>query len=139
VFAEVEEVGAMARILIIDDEDLVRFTLRAMLEGEAHEVLEAENGEQGIPILEETQVDVVISDILMPVREGLETITEVKSRWPEIPVIAIFGGGRFGNTNYLEMAAQMGATTTLRKPFTRDDLLAKLDMCLRSGGDNGAN
>lgn len=120
----------MATILIIDDDKPVRFTVSAMLADEGHEALEAENGTQGIATLEGRAVDVVITDILMPEREGLETILEIRRRWPDLPVIAISGGGRAGTANYLEMAADLGATTTLDKPFARADLLAKLEMCL---------
>jgi DNA-binding NtrC family response regulator len=120
----------MATILIIDDEKPIRFTVTAMLADEGHEVLEAENGQQGIAVLEDCPVDVVVTDILMPEREGLETIMEIRRRWPDVSVIAISGGGRTGTANYLEMAVELGATTTLDKPFTRTELLAELETCL---------
>ena len=120
----------MATILIIDDEKPIRFTVTAMLADEGHEVLEAENGQQGIAVLEDCPVDVVVTDILMPEREGLETIMEIRRRWPDVSVIAISGGGRTGTANYLKMAAELGANATLDKPFTRAELLAELDTCL---------
>jgi DNA-binding NtrC family response regulator len=120
----------MATILIIDDEKPIRFALAAMLAGEGHEVLQAENGSRGIAVLEGCPVDVVISDILMPEKEGLETIIELRRRWPDLPVIAISGGGRTGTANYLYLAAQLGATATLDKPFTRAEMLARLETCL---------
>ncbi len=120
----------MARILIIDDEELVRYTVRKILDGKGHEVAEAKNGDEGMKLHRMEPFDIVITDILMPVREGLETITELRREFPAQKIIAISGGGRTGNLDYLRMAEKMGVSGILPKPFTPDDLLENVDHCL---------
>lgn len=116
----------MARILVIDDEELVRFSIADILAEAGHEVFEAENGREGIDVLREQPVDIVITDLLMPEQEGLETITTLRSQWPDLPVIAISGGGRTGNLDFLDSAKKLGASATLAKPFSRDEILTVL-------------
>lgn len=120
----------MARILIIDDEALVRYTIRDALGEAGHEVSEAENGEVGLARLAAAPVDLVITDILMPEKEGLATIGEIKARWPALPVIAISGGGRVGKSGFAEAATALGADAALAKPFTAAELLAAVRECL---------
>ncbi|NIQ94592.1 MAG: response regulator [Desulfuromonadales bacterium] len=112
----------MARILIVDDEDLVRTTLRQALETADHEVLEAANGKEALEVLENHGLDLVIADIVMPVKEGVETIVELRQRRPDLKIIAISGGGRTGNLDYLELARKFGADKTLSKPFEIDEI-----------------
>ena len=114
----------MARILIVDDDDLIRFTLREMLEGGGHEVLEADTGDACLEMQEATPFDVVVTDIIMPGRDGIETVMELKRTYPDLRVVAISGGGRTHNMSYLDFARRFGADATLAKPFTRDELLA---------------
>ena len=114
---------ANRRILIIDDEAPVRQMLRATLEREGHQVSEANDGEQGLRVLQREPVDLLITDLIMPGKEGLETIGEVRGRFPDLPVIAISGGGRIGPEGYLELARAMGARHCLAKPFTRQKLV----------------
>ena len=113
----------MARILVIDDEELVRFTLKQALEKAGHEVVEATNGNDGIEIYQQSPVDLIITDIIMPQKEGIETIVELRRDDPDVKIIAISGGGRTGTTNYLELAQTFGARHVLRKPFGRQELL----------------
>ena len=120
----------MARILIIDDEDLVRFTLRKMLESEAHEVIEANDGEEGIVRQKAQPSDLVIMDIVMPNKEGIETIREFVRLYPDVPIIAISGGGQEGNLTSLETALKTGAKSTIAKPFTQEDLIDHVNACL---------
>lgn len=116
----------MARILIIDDENLVRFALRQVLEDAGYGVEEAEDGEKGLEHMAANGIDLVITDIVMPNKEGIQTITEIKATKPEIPVLAISGGGRIGKVDYLSSSREAGADDTLRKPFTDDVLLEKV-------------
>lgn len=113
----------MARILIIDDEKLVRATLLQTLEKAGHEVIEAANGKDGIALYEETGADLVITDIIMPEKEGIETILDLRRDHPELKIIAISGGARIGATNHLELAGTAGAQCVLQKPFAQQDLL----------------
>ena len=113
----------MARILVIDDEELVRFTLRQILQKAGHEVVEATNGKNGIEVFKQSPVDLIITDIIMPQKEGIETIVELRRDYPDVGIIAISGGGRTRTTNYLELAQTFGARHILRKPFGRHELL----------------
>ncbi len=120
----------MARILIIDDEDELRAMLRQMLEQAGHEVAEAVNGAEGIQLYEQDTHDLIITDIIMPEKEGVETIIELRRADPDLPIIAISGGGRLEATDFLTMAKKLGARRTLSKPFRRDQLLEAVGACL---------
>lgn len=116
----------MARILIIDDDANVRYTLRQMLESAEHEVFEAPDGAAGVSLFRQKRPELVITDIFMPERDGLETILTLKSEFPTVKIIAISGGGQLGNLSYLEMARAFGAERVLVKPFIRQDLLTAI-------------
>ena len=94
----------MARILIIDDEDELRILLRQMLEHAGHEVTEAVNGTEGIELYERDTHELIITDIIMPEMEGVETMLALRRTDPELPIIAISGGGRLDATDFLTMA-----------------------------------
>ena len=117
----------MANILIIDDDKRSRTVLRMILEDEGHEVEDAPDGEKGISIYKERGADVVITDILMPVKEGLETIMELKQISPSLKIIAISGGGRIRPEGYLMSAISLGADRAFSMPVKRNDLLAATD------------
>lgn len=112
------------RILILDDEKLVRFTLRQILEGAGYDVSEAATGDACLEMQKANPFDVIITDIIMPGREGIEIVMELKQAYPRLRVIAISGGGRNHNMSYLDFASRLGADATLAKPFTDDELLA---------------
>ena len=120
----------MARILIIDDEPNVRSMLRRMLHQAGHQVSEASNGAEGIKLYEQNQPDLIITDILMPEKEGIETIIALHRADPDLPIIAISGGGRSGGTNFLSSAEKLGARHTLSKPFRGDQLLSAVSESL---------
>lgn len=120
----------MARILVIDDEDLARFTVANILESAGHEVVEASDGEEGLALQKEHPFDLVVTDIIMPKKEGVETIVELKRDFPDMKVIAISGGGRTRNLDFLELAKQFGADKILAKPFTEEELLENVNACL---------
>ena len=113
----------MHRILVVDDEELAPFTLREILESAGYEVAEARNGKECVDKQRASPFDLVITDIIMPEQEGIQTITEMRSDKPDAKIIAISGGGRIGNTDFLKMAQQYGADAILAKPFTDEQLL----------------
>ena len=113
----------MAKILIIDDEEQVRLYLRSILEPEGYEVVEAPDGKVGLQLYREEPVDLIITDVFMPEKEGLETIRELRSEYPEVKIIAISGGGRDIDLDFLPLAKQLGALRTLKKPFDRQEML----------------
>lgn len=113
----------MATILIIEDDNDLRHTLKKAILLDQHEAIEAEDGNNGLEILEKNSVDMVITDIFMPNKEGLETIEEIKSRFPSIKIIAMSGGGKSGFTEFLDFALEMGADKAFLKPVDLDQLL----------------
>lgn len=122
----------MADILVIDDNPEFRDILRQHLEGNGHRVSLAENGERGLDLLEKGRFDIVLTDILMPQRDGVEVLRETKRRWPGLPVIAISGGGWIAATELLGMAERLGADQVLQKPVRRDDLINAVNEALRA-------
>ncbi len=115
----------------MDDDDLVRATLSHILIAADYEVTEAANGEEGLLKYEDGNFDLVITDILMPQKEGIETIQELRAIGRAIKIIAISGGDRTGNKMYLQMAEKLGADGVLSKPIRRQDLLAKIEAVLK--------
>jgi CheY-like chemotaxis protein len=121
----------MARILVIDDEELIRETIRMKLEQSGHVVTEAANGVEGLRALEDGLFDLVVTDIIMPEQEGIETIRKIRHRDPLVAIIAISGGGRGRNYQFLDIAKKLGANEALSKPFTGSQLLALVETTLR--------
>ncbi len=113
----------MARILIIDDDEQVLAMLRQTLERKGYEVLDAPDGKVGIKLYQEDPTDLIITDIIMPGKEGIETIMELKRNFPDVKIIAISGGGRINPEEYLDMADKLGAKRTFAKPVEREELL----------------
>lgn len=115
------------RILLIDDDDLFRKSARLMLEHAGHAVTEASEGGEGIRVYRGGDIDVVITDLIMPGKEGLETIRELRVIDPKVRIIAISGGGRVNAFDYLPVAKAFGALRVLDKPFTDADLFKALE------------
>jgi len=111
----------MATILLIDDEDSVRMVFQVALERAGYLVLTAENGKQGLRLLEHQAVDLILVDIFMPEMDGLELIPLLRKTQPATKIIAISGGS--GKMNHLETAKYLGAHDTLKKPFSLQTLL----------------
>jgi DNA-binding NtrC family response regulator len=118
------------RVLLIDDEQMVRKIVRKMLERSSHEVTEAENGRLGLEQLKTGTFDLVITDIIMPEMEGVETLLTVREQYPSVKVIAMSGGGRTGNIDFLSAAEKLGASAILHKPFTLGSLTAAIETTL---------
>lgn len=117
----------MSRILVIDDDQQIRELIREILERASHTVFEADNGVAGLQRMSEETVDVVVTDIIMPDKDGLETITELRKSYPEVRIIAISGGGRRVNRDYLPTAQAFGADRVLYKPFRPQDVMDAID------------
>ena len=114
----------MARILIMDDDNQFRGMLRIMLENAGYkDIVEAENGHIGMKLIRKDHFDLVITDIIMPDKEGIETIMEIRKDFPAIKIIAMSGGGKIGADSYLVMAGHLGAGRTLAKPFKQSELV----------------
>jgi DNA-binding NtrC family response regulator len=115
------------RVLLIDDEQMVRKIVRKMLERSGNEVTEAENGRLGLEQLKTGTFDLVITDIIMPEMEGVETLMTVREQYPNVKVIAMSGGGRTGNIDFLSAAEKLGASAILHKPFTLGSLTTAIE------------
>jgi|LNFM01.2.fsa_nt_gb CheY-like chemotaxis protein len=122
--------GLAAQILLVDDEDMVRMQIRSSLELEGHQVREASNGREAIDMLNGYKPDLMITDILMPEKEGIETIMEVRQKYADIKIIAISGGVRTENMDFLKIAKRLGADLALPKPFGRQQLLTLVNQLL---------
>ena len=121
----------MARILVIDDDPQVRAMLRQMLERAGYEVVDARDGKEAIKRYHEERVDLVITDLIMPEMEGIETIMELQRDNPDAKIIAISGGGRIGPESYLHIAEQLGALRTFAKPIEREEFLETVEEVLK--------
>jgi DNA-binding response OmpR family regulator len=120
----------MACVLVIDDEVLVRETLGNILRRAKYEVITAKNGAEGLAAFRQRPIDLVITDIIMPEKEGIETIIELRRLMPSLPIIAISGGGRTDQIDFLAISKKLGANQALAKPFMAEQLLAAVAACL---------
>jgi CheY-like chemotaxis protein len=112
----------VARILVIDDDPQLRRLLRRYFERYDHVVSEAADGDEGLTRFHAAGADVIITDLIMPGKEGMETILELRQDNPEVKVIAISGGGRVPPEGYLKLAKGIGASRVFSKPFELADL-----------------
>jgi CheY-like chemotaxis protein len=117
----------MVRVLVIDDNEDTREMMRLLLEREGYEVDAAPDGAAGLVLQRQRPAQVVITDIFMPNRDGIETIEQLRREQPAIKVVAISGGGRVAKKEgYLLTARELGAHAVLSKPFDSDELLRTL-------------
>lgn len=119
----------MLTILVIDDVDEARATIIKILKKNGYDTLEANNGQKGLQIIRQHAPDLVITDILMPEMEGLETIKQIKKIDPNLPVIAITASM---DTPYLQIALQFGAVDGLYKPFRHEELISAVKKALKT-------
>jgi CheY-like chemotaxis protein len=119
----VKEEDVMEKILVIDDDAAMRRMVVRALSAKGYDVAEAENGQDGLAAMEHAKPAVVITDILMPKTEGIETITKAKERFPKTKIIAISGGGISRNLMFLDVARALGVDATLAKPFRPAELV----------------
>ena len=121
----------MARILVIDDDPDMRALLEQTLKSAGHEVALAADGRQGVDQYRANPADLVITDLYMPGQEGLETIIELRKRFPEAAIMAV--SGRATAATMLSVAQKLGALEVLQKPFDTAELLAAVGNALRRG------
>lgn len=119
----------MATILVIDDDAGMRRTLIRMLSDE-HMMFEAKDGAEGLTRFAQHAPDLVITDIVMPIKEGIETIRELRRLAPQVRILAISGGGEIRKADYLDMAGKLGANATLPKPVMAAELRAAVKQLL---------
>jgi DNA-binding response OmpR family regulator len=120
----------MARILIIDDDREIRHPLRLALERAGHEVLEAPNGTEGVRLWLDHGADLVITDVFMPEKDGLEVISELRARSPGVKIIALSAGDSTRTLHSLSDARLFGALRTIAKPFRHVEILATIEELL---------
>jgi DNA-binding response OmpR family regulator len=125
----------MKKVLVIDDDAMVRASIVHILEDGGYEVLAAADGIRGMAAFHSEHPDLVITDIVMPDQEGIQTINEIRSANPSAKIIAISGSGRFGQADFLKMARRLGAADTIAKPFDSDELLSRVKACLAQAAD----
>lgn len=113
----------MAKILVIDDESAIAVMLKKMLERAGHEVEIALNGNEGLLMYDKFNPEVLITDIVMPEKEGLELIFDLRRKNPKLKIVAISGGGRFQNEGYLTSAKYLGANLVFQKPIDHKELI----------------
>jgi DNA-binding response OmpR family regulator len=116
----------MTRVLVMDDDAVLRGALRVALEAAGYEVLDAADGDAGLRLHRMHGADLVLVDVFMPERDGLEVIRALRTAIPRPKIVAISGGGRIGDLDVLRAAAALGAARTLQKPFEPHVLLAAI-------------
>jgi DNA-binding NtrC family response regulator len=122
----------MAHILLLDDDQFVIETLSSAITNKGHTLVTARDGKEGIGKFTAERFDLVITDIIMPEKEGIETIMEMRRLAPGTRIVAMSGGGRTGNVEFLQMAEKLGAAATLRKPIRLAEFYETLERCLSS-------
>ena len=119
----------MANVLLIDDDEMLRTVLAIAMEQAGHNVLQADDGQKGVELSRTASVDIVITDLIMPVQEGVETIMTLRRERPRLPIIAI-SGGVSNSKLYLDIAGKIGAKRMLPKPFAPRQLVALIEEIL---------
>jgi DNA-binding response OmpR family regulator len=127
----------MARILLIDDDNALREVLAMALTEAGHVVTQARDGKEGVDLFRMEPAELIITDLIMPGREGIETIMMLRREQPELPVIAI-SGGMTNSAFYLKLAAGLGARRTLAKPFAIAELVGAVAEVLAAAGRSPA-
>jgi CheY-like chemotaxis protein len=120
----------MKHILLVEDDEGLRSLLRISLEKLGHAVTEARDGKEAVALFNKGPVDLVVTDLMMPEKEGLETIRELRRGHPELKIIAMSGGGRTNARDVLKAAKLFGATTVFSKPFSAADLQNEVEKLL---------
>jgi len=121
----------MAKVLVVDDDGAMRRLLRRILEAAGHVVVEAEDGRQGVKSFHAEAPDLVITDVVMPEQEGIQTIRDIRASGSKIGIIAMSGGGADGGALYLNMAQELGADAVLFKPMRPPEVIAQVNALLQ--------
>jgi CheY-like chemotaxis protein len=117
----------MQKILVIDDDPGILRMIEFMLDGSGYQCLSFGNAGEGLAMLDHMAVHLILTDIIMPEMEGIELILHARATFPDLPIIAMSGGGRSSRTDVLHLAQQFGAAMVIPKPFTRAELLAAIE------------
>lgn len=126
-----ERENARLKILLVDDDEWARSGLYVMLQHLGHDIIEAADGVEAIEFLECQSADLVLLDILMPRKDGIETLAEIRRRWPSMKVISMSGGGYYCDPRLtLETSVRLGAVKGLEKPFSVDDLNSAIQLAM---------
>ena len=120
----------MGRILVIDDDPAMRGSMRRILERDGHDLREAGDGAEGLRLFRAEPADVVVTDVLMPGKEGMETIVELREEAPDVRILVVSGGGTMLGESTLSDAQALGADASLAKPFTVDQLRSAVAVLL---------
>lgn len=126
--------GEKKRILVIDDEPTALDVIRKILVHAGYEVLVAENGQEGVELFRQDPCDLVVTDMVMPIKDGLQTILDLRVDSPELPIVAISGGGNISKERYLAVAGYLDKVVTVGKPFTVDTLTTAVQELLEDDG-----
>ncbi len=126
----------MANILVIDDDVQILWVIRKILEKEGHKVISAPDGEMGLQLYQNAPFELVITDMIMPNKSGINLISDILQDYPEARIIAISGGGAIEAERYLQIAKSLGVAQTLTKPFSMQSLLEAVNETL--AGDAGS-
>ncbi len=124
----------MAKILVIEDDEIMNSMILQMLAKAGFEAMGARDGKRGLSLHEVEIFDLIITDIVMPEKEGLETIMAIRKTNKTIPIIAISGGGKISPDQYLKLAQQLGADYSFQKPFDKGPFLSAIRECLSGTG-----
>jgi DNA-binding response OmpR family regulator len=122
------------KVLVIDDEPAVRYAVTRVLESNGYEVTTAPDGVQGMVQFRSSHPDLVITDLIMPEQEGMQTIKQIRQADAEVKILAISGGGRLVNVDFLQVAKRLGADEILPKPFDATELLSTVRQLLTLPG-----
>jgi CheY-like chemotaxis protein len=121
----------MQQILVIDDDELTLEVIRKILEAEGYQVVTALDGQKGLDVFRRNPVDLVITDLVMPVKDGLRTIMEMRGENRNVPIIAISAGGMIAKERYLTAAQYLGDVTAIPKPIKRKEIVETVKRLLK--------
>jgi len=114
--------GSKKRVLVVDDNEDLRSTVQALLQADGFDVAVAADGDAALALNRQHPADVVVTDLFMPDKDGIETIIELKKLYPAIKIVAISGWTSTRGSDYLQVAREIGAAVTLQKPFDPQEL-----------------
>jgi DNA-binding response OmpR family regulator len=126
------------RVLVIDDEPTALDLLCRILEMDGYEVVAAKNGQVGVDLFHQRPCDLVITDMVMPVKDGLQTILDLRNEIPDLPIIAISGGGTISKERYLAVAGYLDKVITIAKPFAIEDITEAVAKLLQDQGSKNS-
>ena len=122
----------MTRILLIEDDSNLRTLLAEVLTRGGYEVIEACNGEEAVRLFRKAPADLVVTDVLMPEKDGFETLMELRAEKPAPKILAMSGGGELSAAIYLRMAGRLGVDCVLAKPFATAEFLGAVKKLAQS-------